>query len=103
MTLYAALAFYAIGTIAALASLFVGTKRLQYAGLLSMIAGFIAHTVWIGTICAATGHPPLTNLPEAASFIGWVVFAIELGLWLRYRVHAETTPGPVRHLTRESR
>jgi ABC-type uncharacterized transport system permease subunit len=88
MTLYAALAFYALGTLAALASLVHGAKRLQYAGLLLMIAGFVSHTVWIGTICAATGHPPLTNLPEAVSFIGWVVFAVELGLWLRYRVYA---------------
>ena len=44
-----------------------------------MIAGFVAHTIWIGTICAATGHPPITNLPEAASFVAWVVFAVELG------------------------
>jgi ABC-type uncharacterized transport system permease subunit len=89
MTLYAALAFYALGTLAALASLLAaGTKRLQYAGLLFMIAGFVSHTVWIGTICAATGHPPITNLAEAVSFVAWVVFAVELGLWLRYRVYA---------------
>jgi ABC-type uncharacterized transport system permease subunit len=89
MTLYAALAFYALGTLAALASLFVtGTRRLQYAGLLLMIGGFVSHTIWIGTICAATGHPPLTNLPETVSFVAWVVFAIELALWLRYRVYA---------------
>ena len=88
MTLNAALAFYALGTLAALASLFVGTKRTQYAGLLFMIAGFVTHTVWIGSICAATGHPPLTNLAEAVSFVAWLVFAVELGLWLRYRVHA---------------
>lgn len=89
MTLYAALAFYALGTLAALASLFVtGTRRLQYAGLLLMIGGFVSHTIWIGTICAATGHPPLTNLPETASFIAWVVFAVELVLWVRYRVYA---------------
>lgn len=88
MTLYLALALYALGTLAALASLFAPTKRLQYAGLLLMSGGFVAHTIWIGTICARTGHPPLTNLPETASFIAWVVFAIELGLWLRYRVYA---------------
>ena len=88
MTLYAALAFYSLGTLAALGSLFHGSKRLQYAGLLLMIGGFVSHTIWIGTICAATGHPPLTNLTEAAAFIGWVVFAVELGLWLRYRVYA---------------
>lgn len=88
MTLYFALGFYAIGTLAALTSLFVRSRALQYGGLLFMGTGFVAHTVWIGTICAATGHPPLTNLAEVTSFIAWVVFAIELGLWVRYRVYA---------------
>lgn len=88
MTLYLALALYALGTLAALATLFVRGKGPQYAGLGFMIGGFVAHTVWIGTICAATGHPPLTNLAETTSFVAWVVFAVELGLWLRYRVYA---------------
>jgi ABC-type uncharacterized transport system permease subunit len=87
-TLYVALACYALGTIAALASLFTRLKRLQYTGLVFMIGGFAAHTMWIGTICAHTGHPPLTNLAEAASFVAWTVFAVELGLWIRYRVYA---------------
>lgn len=88
MTLYVALAFYALGTLAALTSLFVRTRRLQIAGLALMVIGFASHTFWIGTICARTGHPPITNLPETASFIAWVVFAVELGLWIRYRVYA---------------
>ena len=87
-TLYIALALYAAGTLAALASLFATAKRLQQAALGFMIAGFVAHTLWIGTICTLSGHPPLTNLPEAASFIAWCVFAVELGLFIRYRVHA---------------
>jgi ABC-type uncharacterized transport system permease subunit len=87
-TLYLALGCYALGTLAALLSLFIRDKRLQNAGLILMIAGFVAHTVWIGTICAATGHPPITNLPESVSFVAWVVFAIELALWIRYRVYA---------------
>lgn len=86
--LYVALGAYALGTMAALVSLFVRDKRLQYAGLLLMLAGFVAHTIWIGTICAATGHPPITNLPESVSFVAWVVFVVELVLWLRYRVYA---------------
>ena len=53
-----------------------------------MIAGFVAHTFWIGTICVRTHHPPLTNLPEAAAFIAWTVFRVELALFIRYRVHA---------------
>ena len=39
--LYIALAFYALGTLVAFASLFAREKRVQYAGLALMIAGFI--------------------------------------------------------------
>jgi ABC-type uncharacterized transport system permease subunit len=53
-----------------------------------MVVGFLSHTVWIGTICTITGHPPLTNLPETASFIAWLVFLAELVLFIVYRVHA---------------
>jgi ABC-type uncharacterized transport system permease subunit len=86
--LYVALGCYALGTLAALASLFVREKRLQYTGLALMIAGFVAHTVWIGTICSSTGHPPITNLAETLSFVAWLVFVVELVLWIRYRVYA---------------
>lgn len=88
VTLYLALALYAIGTLVALASLFRRSTTLQRVGLVAMIAGWVSHTMWIGTICTITGHPPLTNLPEAASFVAWTVFAVELGLFIRYRVHA---------------
>jgi len=88
VTLYVALALYGAGTVTALASLFVSDRRLQRAGLLFMIAGFVSHTVWIGTICTITKHPPLTNLPEAASFLAWCVFAVELMLLAIYRVQA---------------
>jgi ABC-type uncharacterized transport system permease subunit len=88
LTLPLALGCYTLGTLAALLSLFVNAKRLQHAGLVFMGIGFVAHTIWIGTICAATGHPPITNLPESVSFVAWVVFAAELALWIRYRVYA---------------
>ncbi len=88
LSLYAALALYAAGTIVALATLFMREKRPQHIALGLMIAGFVAHTVWISTICVKTHHPPLTNLPEAAGFMAWVVFAVELALFIRYRVHA---------------
>lgn len=88
LTLYAALALYAAGTIVALATLFMREKRTQHVALGVMMAGFVAHTVWIGTICVRTHHPPLTNLPETAGFMAWVIFAVELALFIRYRVHA---------------
>lgn len=86
--LYVALALYAAGTLIALASLFINGVQLQRTGLAVMVLGFISHTFWIGSICVRTGHPPLTNLPETASFVAWTVFAVELVLFIRYRVQA---------------
>jgi ABC-type uncharacterized transport system permease subunit len=86
--LYGALAAYTLGTLTALLSLFISEKKLQNVGMVLMMSGFVAHTIWIGTICARTGHPPLTNMAETASFVAWVVFVIELVLWIRYRVYA---------------
>lgn len=88
LPLYLALAFYALGTLVAFTSLFSREKRLQWAGLGLMIAGFVAHTIWIGTICTNTGHPPITNLSEVLGFVAWTAFVVELFLWIRYRVYA---------------
>jgi ABC-type uncharacterized transport system permease subunit len=88
VTLYLALGLYAIGTLIALASLFRREAALQRAGMIVMVAGWISHTVWIGTICTITGHPPLTNLPEASSFVAWTVLLAEIALFIKYRVHA---------------
>lgn len=86
--LYFALALYAVGTLIALASLFHRAQTMQHAALGAMIAGFASHTVWIGSVCVRTHHPPLTNLAEASSFIAWTIFVVELVLFTRYRVHA---------------
>src|SRR5205809_6462955 len=88
LSLYLALVLYAGGTLVALTSLFARELRLQHAGLLLMISGWVLHTFWIGTICVRTHHPPLTNLPEAAAFMSWTILAVELALFIRYRVHA---------------
>jgi ABC-type uncharacterized transport system permease subunit len=88
VTLYIALGLYTVGTLIALASLFHRQILLQRAGIVVMVAGWISHTIWIGTICTITGHPPLTNLPEAASFVAWTVLLVEIVLFIKYRVHA---------------
>jgi ABC-type uncharacterized transport system permease subunit len=88
LALFAALALYAAGTLVAFAGLFTKVKGTQNVGLGFMIAGWLAHTVWIGTICVRTHHPPLTNLPEAAAFMGWTLFAVELVIFFKYRVQA---------------
>lgn len=87
-TLTATLILYGLGTLAALISLVNRSEKLQRGALVAMLIGFVAHTVWIGTICARTGHPPLTNLPEAASFLAWLTLAVEIILALRYKVLA---------------
>ena len=87
-TLYVALVLYALGTLLAFGTLFSRDRRPQLVALGFMIAGFVSHTIWIGGICVRTGHPPLTNLPEASAFMSWTVFAVELVLFIRYRVHA---------------
>jgi ABC-type uncharacterized transport system permease subunit len=87
-TLYLSLALYAIGTLLALGTLFSHERRPQLIALGFMIAGFVSQTVWIGGICVRSGHPPLTNLPEASAFTAWTVLAVELVLFIRYRVHA---------------
>jgi ABC-type uncharacterized transport system permease subunit len=86
--LYVALALYAAGTLATLLSLVARAPRTQRIALGLMIGGFVAHTFWIGSICVRTHHPPITNLPEAASLLAWTIFAFELVLLLRYRVQA---------------
>lgn len=85
--LYLALALYGVGTLAALLSLQLRpAARLQRAAALLMGLGWLAHTVWIGTICSQTGHPPITNLPESVSFIAWTILGVQLVLWLKYRI-----------------
>lgn len=85
-SLYLAIALYGAGTVATLASLALGAVRLQRIAFWVMAAGLLAHTFWIGTICTITGHPPLTNLPEAVSFIAWTLLLINLILQVRYRI-----------------
>jgi ABC-type uncharacterized transport system permease subunit len=87
--LYAALSLYGAGTSIALCSLlFARRTRAQHVAFIVMIAGFVAHTAFIGTICVRTGHPPLVNLPEVAAFISWTILLIELVIYARLRIYA---------------
>ena len=87
-TLYLALTCYGIGTLIAFTSLFTRAQWAQTAGLAAMLTGFAAHTVFIGTICSRTGHPPVTNLAESAALISWTILLIAALFYLRYRVMA---------------
>ncbi|HVT03689.1 MAG TPA: cytochrome c biogenesis protein CcsA [Thermoanaerobaculia bacterium] len=86
--LYIAVVLYACASLVTLISLVRREQILQRFSFLVAIGGFIAHTIWIGIICTRTQHPPLTNLPEACAFIAWTLMAIEIGVYLRYRIHA---------------
>ena len=83
-----ALTFYSAGTAIAFTSLFSRARTIQSAALAAMLAGFAAHTFFIGTICVRTAHPPITNLPETAAFISWTILLIALLFYARYRVTA---------------
>ena len=87
--LYAALWLYGAGTSLVLASLlFTRRTRAQNVAFIIMIAGFVAHTMFIGTICVRTGHPPLMNLAEVAAFISWSILLLELAIYARLRIYA---------------
>lgn len=87
--LYAALSLYGVGTSIALCSLlFARRTRAQHVAFIVMIAGFVAHTMFIGTICVRTGHPPLVNLAEVAAFISWSILLLELAIYARLRIYA---------------
>jgi ABC-type uncharacterized transport system permease subunit len=87
--LYAALALYGAGTSIALASLlFPRQTGAQRAAFIVMISGFVAHTIFIGTICVRTGHPPLVNLAEIAAFIAWTILLIDLVIYTRLKIYA---------------
>ena len=80
LPLYLALALYALGTLIVLGSLVFRAHGWQRAATILMSVGFVSHTIWIGTICSKTGHPPITNLPETTSFIAWTILLVKLVL-----------------------
>ncbi len=86
--LYAAIALYGLAAVAVLVALVRKVERPpSFAFGLALIA-LVSHTIFIGTICSRTGHPPLTNLPEAMTFIAWVVMVVQVVLLFRYKIEA---------------
>jgi ABC-type uncharacterized transport system permease subunit len=87
--LFLTLLLYGAGTVMAVVSLLMTNgSRAQIASFPIMVAGFVAHTTFIGTICIRTGRPPLMNLAEIAAFIAWAVLLIELVIYVRVRIYA---------------
>lgn len=79
---------YTAGTVAVLLSLFSRSVRMQNIATAAMAVGLVAHTLWIGTICVRTSHPPLTNLPEITAFISWTMLALLFLILWRFRIRA---------------
>ncbi len=88
LSLYLTIAIYAVAAGLVFLSLLTRREQLQRLATVLICIGFVGHTIWIGTICSTTHHPPLTNLPEAASFIAWVLIVAELALLFRFKVQA---------------
>jgi ABC-type uncharacterized transport system permease subunit len=86
--LLSAITFYAIGVVLVLLALVRRKERLQKFALGSMIIGFLPHTIWLGSVCVQTHHPPLTNLPEATAFIAWTILLIQIVLSVRFKIQA---------------
>lgn len=84
----ATLLLYALGTILTLASLWNRNQKTAQFGAVLMLLGLVTHTIWIGTICSRTGHPPLTNLPEITTFLSWTIVLAQLILSHRFRLIA---------------
>ncbi|MGK2859167.1 MAG: cytochrome C assembly family protein [Thermoanaerobaculia bacterium] len=88
LALYLSIAIYAVAAGLVFLSLLTRRESLQRFSTAAVMGGFVTHTIWIGTICSTTHHPPLTNLPEAASFLAWLLVVVELALLFRYKVQA---------------
>lgn len=88
--LYTTIVLYALGSASALFAVVRRSPRLHKPALGLMAVGLLTHTIWIGSICVRTGHAPITNLPETASFIAWTILVIKLFLHFRYRIEGAT-------------
>ena len=87
--LYTATALYGIGSSIAIAGMFARSRKaVQDVAFAVMAIGFVTHTLFIGTVCVRTGHPPLLNLAEVASFIAWTLLLIDVVLYVTKRVDA---------------
>lgn len=81
-----ALTFYFAATIISVGELFKGTKTTAKIMLLSVILGFILHTVSIIYRYSVAGHIPISNPHEATSFFSWCSVLLFLILEFRYKI-----------------
>lgn len=77
--------FYLLSTASYLVYLFLQKEPLQQAGYYLLLAGFLLHTVLIGTAVYRTGVLPARNMSETLSIASWALACVFL--LLKYRFH----------------
>jgi cytochrome c-type biogenesis protein CcsB len=81
-----ALTFYFASAIVCVLELFKGTKTTSVIMLVLAAIGFLFHTSNIVARYVVSGHIPIANLHEAASFFAWCIVLIFFFLEYRYRL-----------------
>ena len=81
-----ALTFYFASAIACVLELFKGTKTTSVIMLALAVVGFLFHTSDIIARYVISGHIPIANLHEAASFFAWCIVLIFFFLEYRYKL-----------------
>jgi len=77
---------YLFSTGAYIAYFFLQRKRLQQAGFILLLGGFVFHTAALGLDFARQGHFPATNMRETLSFAGWAIAGVFILLSVRYNL-----------------
>jgi cytochrome c-type biogenesis protein CcsB len=77
---------YLFSTGAYLAYFFLQRKKLQQAGFILLLGGFVFHTAALGLDFARQGHFPATNMRETLSFAGWAIAGVFILLSYRYNL-----------------
>ncbi|NDY42051.1 c-type cytochrome biogenesis protein CcsB [Dissulfurirhabdus thermomarina] len=83
-----ALGLYLVATAAFLVHIVTLRKWAERWGTGLLAVGFAVHAAAIGVRWRVAGHPPVTNLHEALSFVGWAVVGAYLLVQWRQRVKA---------------
>lgn len=79
----ASILLYLFSTGAYIAYFFLQRKRLQQAGFILLLGGFVFHTAALGLDFARQGHFPATNMRETLSFAGWAIAGVFILLSVR--------------------
>jgi cytochrome c-type biogenesis protein CcsB len=77
---------YLFSTGAYLAYFFLQRQKLQQAGFILLLSGFVFHTAALGLDFVHLGHLPATNMRETLFFAGWAIAGVFILLNYRYNL-----------------